>query len=69
MRLPAHIRTMLCALLSIAVFEAVNLIYIYLSGITPDCGHYSRALISVVYTTLWPGSYSFPSAGGLESTS
>ena len=60
LRLPAHIRTMLCALLSILMFEAVNLLYVYLSGIRPDMGHYSRALISAVYTTLLAGLLQFP---------
>jgi cell shape-determining protein MreD len=60
LRLPAHIRTMLCALLSIVVFEAVNLLYVYLSGIRPDAGHYSRALISAAYTTLLAGLLQFP---------
>ena len=59
-RLPAHIRTMLCALLSMAVFESVNLLYIYLSGITLDMGHYGRALGSAVYTTLLAGLIQFP---------
>ncbi len=59
-RLPAHIRTMLCALLSIVVFEGVNLLYIYLSGIRPDMGHYGRALISALYTTLLAGLLQFP---------
>lgn len=58
--LPAPVRTMLCALMSIAVFEAVNLLYIYLIGITLDMGHYSRAFISVVYTTLLTGLLQFP---------
>ena len=58
--LPAHIRTMLSALVSIVVFESVNLLYIYLSGIRPDMGHYSRALISVAYTTLLAGILQFP---------
>lgn len=59
-RLPAHVRTMLCALISITVFEGVNVLYIYLSGITLDMGHYNRALISVVYTTLLAGILQFP---------
>lgn len=59
-RLPAHIRTMLCALVSMAVFESVNLLYIYLSGIKLDMGHYSRALISLAYTTLLAGLLQFP---------
>jgi len=58
--LPAHIRTLLSALLSIAVFEAVNLLYIYLNGIQLDAGHYRRALISVCYTTALAGVLQFP---------
>ncbi|MBN1778178.1 MAG: hypothetical protein JW811_08665 [Clostridiales bacterium] len=60
LRLPAHVRTMLCALLSILVFETVNLLYVYLSGIRPDMGHYGRALISAAYTTLLAGLLQFP---------
>ncbi len=59
-RLPARLRTVLSALVSIAVFEAVNLMYIYLSGIRPDIGHYGRALISVLYTTGLAGLLQFP---------
>ena len=59
-RLPAPVRTMLCALVSIFVFESVNLLYIYLSGIRPDMGHYSRAVISIVYTTALAGLLQFP---------
>ena len=58
--LPATIRTMLCALLSILVFESVNLLYIYLSGITLDMGHYNRAVLSAIYTTLLAGIIQFP---------
>lgn len=60
MPLPAHLRTMLCALISIAVFETVNLVYVYLSGITLDGGHFSRALISMAYTTALAGLLQFP---------
>ena len=58
--LPAHLRTLLCAMLSMLVFEAVHLLYIYLSGIQLDFGHYRRAIISVVYTTLLAGILQFP---------
>ena len=37
-----HIRTPLCAALSTAVFEGVNLIYVYLSGVALDGGHFGR---------------------------
>ena len=58
--LPAHLRTILCALLSASVFESVNLFYIYLNGIQLGGGHYQRALISVVYTTLLAALLQFP---------
>lgn len=58
--LPAHVRTILCALLSIVVFEAVNLLYIYLNGIQLDGGHIQRALISVFYTTAFAALVQFP---------
>lgn len=58
--LPAHIRTILCALLSIFVFEAVHLIYIYLNGVDLDFGHYRRAFISVAYTTVFAAALQFP---------
>ena len=55
-----HIRTPLCALLSIAVFEGVNLIYTYLSGVAIDGLHIGRALTDVVYTTLIALVFQFP---------
>ena len=58
--LPAHLRTVLCALLSIAVFEFVNLFYVFLNGIQLDGGHYQRALIDVLYTTALAGVLQFP---------
>ena len=59
-RLPAYLRTMFSALVSMAVFESVNLLYIYLSGIRPDMGHYGRAIISILYTALLAGLLQFP---------
>ncbi len=58
--LHAHIRTLLCATLSVSVFEGVNLIYIYLSGVTIDGGHLLRALINVVYSTILASVLQFP---------
>ncbi|MCE5344353.1 MAG: hypothetical protein LLF96_12330 [Eubacteriales bacterium] len=58
--LPAHLRTVLCALVSITIFEAVNLLYIYLNGIHLDGGHYQRALISIFYTSALAGLLQFP---------
>ena len=58
--LPAHVRTILCALLSDVVFEVVHLLFIYLNGIQMDGGHYQRALISIVYTTVLAAVLQFP---------
>ena len=58
--LPAHLRTLLCAALSVAVFEAVHLIYIYLKGVNIEFSHILRALIDVVYTTGLAGLLQFP---------
>lgn len=58
--LPAHLRTVLCALVSIIVFEGVNLMYIYLNGILIDGDQLQRALISVVYTTAMAAVLQFP---------
>ena len=55
-----HLRTPLCALLSVAVLEAVNLIYIYLNGVSVDIGHILRALVDVGYTTVLAGVLQFP---------
>ena len=46
-----HLRTPLCAALSVAVFEAVHLLYTYLSGVSLDAGHWRRALTDVLYST------------------
>ena len=58
--MPAHLRTILCGLVSILVFEGVNLFYIYLNGITLDSSHLQRALLSVVYTTAMTAALQFP---------
>jgi len=58
--MPPHLRTILCALLSVSLFEAVNLLYIYLNGIQLDLGHYQRAVISILYTTALAAVFQFP---------
>ena len=55
-----HIRTPLCAVLSAAVFEGVNLIYVYLSGVALDGGHFGRALVCVLYTAAIAAVIQFP---------
>jgi len=59
-QLNPHLRTVLCALLSIVVFEGVNLIYTYLSGVQIDALHIGRALIDVTYTTAIAAAFQFP---------
>lgn len=58
--MPAHLRTVLCAALSIAVFEAIHLLYLYLSGIVIDGDQLQRSAISVLYTTALGGLLQFP---------
>lgn len=59
-QLNPHLRTPLCAALSTAVFEGVNLVYIYLSGVSLDAGHWGRALVDVAYTMALAGVLQFP---------
>ena len=55
-----HLRTPLCAGLSIVVFEGINVIYTYLSGVSIGSLQISRALIDVVYTILIAAVFQFP---------
>ena len=60
-RMPhAHIRTPLCAAVSILVYEGVHLVYIYLDGVSLSSSHFIRALINVLYTMLLAGALQFP---------
>ena len=56
----AHLRTLLCALLSIGIFELVNLFYTYLTGVALSDLQYGRALVDILYTTLLAGIVQFP---------
>ena len=58
--LNAHLRTPLCAMLSVSVFEGVHLMYIYLNGVTLDSGHFLRALIAILYSTAIAAVFQFP---------
>lgn len=59
-QLNPHLRTILCAAVSAAVYEGVHLIYTYLSGISITAGHISRAWIALGYTALLAGLLQFP---------
>ena len=56
----AHLRTPMCAALSMLVFEGVNMMYTYLSGVTMDASHWGRAIFDVVYSTLICAVLQFP---------
>lgn len=55
-----HLRTPLCAAMSTLVFEGVNLLYIYLTGVTIDRSHLGRAMGDVLYTTAIAAVVQFP---------
>lgn len=59
-QLHPHIRTPLCAGVSILMFEIVNLLYIYLSGVSLDSGHFLRSFICILYTMVLAGIFQFP---------
>ena len=59
-QLNPHLRTPLCAGLSVSVYEAIHLLYTYLSGVTPDSGHWQRAMIDVGYSLALAGAFQFP---------
>jgi len=48
--MPAVLRTVLCAAMDIAIYEVVNLTYVYLTGVDLGMLHFGRALISILYT-------------------
>ena len=43
------LRTIYCAAMNIAIYEAVNLVYVYLTGVDWTFTHFSRAFISIFY--------------------
>lgn len=59
-QLNPHVRTILCALLSISVFEFVNLFYTYLSGVALAALPFGRAITCIAYTTLLAAVMQFP---------
>lgn len=59
-QLNPHLRTPLCAMIAILVFEFIHVIYIYLTGVDLDAGHVQRALVDIVYTMLLAAVFQFP---------
>lgn len=58
--LSPHIRTPLCAMLSMLVFESVHLIYIFLNGYDLEAPHFFRTLVSILYSGFIAGILQFP---------
>ena len=59
-QLNPHIRTILCALLSISLFEFINLFYTYLTGVAMADLQFGRAITDIVYTTVLAAVLQFP---------
>ena len=59
-QLNPHIRTMLCAMMSVSLFELVNLVYTHLTGVALADLKYMRAVVDIVYTVLLAGIFQFP---------
>lgn len=63
--LPAWLRTLLCTLLNIFVYETVQVTYIYLGGNTLTADHFLRALICILSTGLLSLLLMFPLRRGI----
>lgn len=57
---PAWLRTLLCALTNISIYEAVNVTYIYLGGGEITWAHIGNAVLSVILTVLLTLILMFP---------
>ncbi len=63
--LPAWLRTFLCTLLNIFVYEVIQVTYIYLGGSPLTAGHFIRALIDIGATGLLSLILMFPLRWGI----
>ena len=59
-QLHPHIRTILCALLSISVYEFINVFYTYLTGVALAALPFGRAITDILYTTVLAAVLQFP---------
>ena len=50
--LPPWLRTLLCTMLNMLIYEIVNITYIYLSGTELTIRHFERALASIFVTSM-----------------
>ena len=58
--MPAWLRTVLCAMANVTVYEAVNVAYIYLGGTPLMIGHFIRALWDILLTGALTFCIEFP---------
>lgn len=47
-----YIRTPLCAMVNVLIYEVINLVYIYLGGTVLTTAHYGRSLTNIIATTV-----------------
>ena len=50
--LPPRLRTVLCTALNVFIYEAVNVTYVYLRGSALTAGHFLKALLDVLLSSL-----------------
>lgn len=58
--LPAWVRTVFCAMLNTLVYEAVNITYVYISGISLTAAHIFRGLLAIMLTGVLTLLLAFP---------
>lgn len=58
--LPPVLRTVLCTALNVLVYEAVNVTYIFIRGSSLTAGHFLKALLDVLLTSLLCFILQFP---------
>ena len=58
--LPAWVRTVFCAMLNTLVYEAVNITYVYITGISLTAAHIFRGVLAVVLTGVLTLLLAFP---------
>ena len=59
-QLNPHVRTVLCTLLSVSLFEFIHLFYTYLTGVALENLQYGRALTAILYSCVLAAILQFP---------
>ena len=58
--MPAWLRTLLCAMVNVLVYEVINVAYIYLGGTTLTVSHFIRAFLDILFTGVLTLLIEFP---------